>query len=57
MAERRFVAFAPPVKPDSAWLQAHTLKEAALGRYKAFALEGLREAVKENSLKGANDGE
>jgi murein L,D-transpeptidase YcbB/YkuD len=51
MAERRFVAFVPPVKRDSAWLQARTLKEAALGRYKAFAIEwpadrGRRECTK-----------
>jgi hypothetical protein len=51
------VAFVPPVKPDSAWLQARTLKEAALGRYKAFAAEWLPEGANENSLQGAIDGE
>jgi hypothetical protein len=42
MAVRRFVAFAPPVKPDSAWLQARKLKEAALARYITFAGDGCR---------------
>jgi hypothetical protein len=37
MAER-FVAIEPPVKQDSAWLQARTLKEAPLGRYDALAI-------------------
>jgi len=39
MAERRFVAIAPPVKRDSAWLQARTLKDGGLGRYDALTIE------------------